>query len=29
MMPGLGLNAIFGDWDGGDVSPGRRWEASM
>ena len=29
MMPGLRLNAFFGDWDGGDVSPGRRWEASM
>ena len=29
MMPEFGLNAFLGDWDGGDGSPGRRWEASM
>ena len=25
----IGVKCIFWDWDGGDVSPGRRWEASM
>ena len=29
MMPGLGLNAFWGDWDGGDLSSGRRLEANM
>ena len=29
MMPGLGLNTVWGDWDGGDLSSGRRWEANM
>ena len=29
MMPGLGLNTFWGDWDGGDLSSGRRWGANM
>ena len=29
MMPGLGLNTFWGDWGGGDLSSGRRWEANM